>query len=137
MERKNILEEKSIISRPPIPETSRQFHLHFLKFLLLFSTNPMPVNRPKSHYRPVSISCYRHIPSRRDATAAVSCLLSCGQPILFLLHHLLFPPPSIVSVHYQHPGNGHEISQTRGKFSNEFCIRDFNRHRVSYGVQSV
>lgn len=31
-----------------------------------------PVNQPESHYRPVSISCYRRIPSRRQPSPVYS-----------------------------------------------------------------
>lgn len=90
----------------------------------------VPVNQPRSHYRPVSISCYRHITSRRDARRQPSPLFT----LLWPAHSTgcSAVPLSTVSVHYQRPGNDHKVSsnprpvQTYEKFSNELCIGEFN-----------
>lgn len=68
------------------------------------------VNHPTSHYRPVSISCYRHITSRRDARRQPSPLFT----LLWPAHSTgcsAVPFPS-VSVHYQRPGNDHKVSSS-------------------------
>lgn len=93
-----------------------------------------PTQEPLSASVNILLPAYT-VATRRDGSRLLFTLLWPAHPIPPPPPPLPLPP--IVSVHYQHPGNDHEISQTRGKFSNEFCIRDFNRHRVSYGVQSV
>lgn len=99
----------------------------------------VPVNQSRSHYRPVSISCYRHITSRRDARRQPSPLFT----LLWPAHSTGCSAVSLptVSVHYQRPGNDHKVSsnlppppphpiprsvQTYEKFSNELCIDEFN-----------
>lgn len=68
----------------------------------------VPVNQPRSHYRPVSISCYRHITSRRDARRQPSPLFT----LLWPAHSTgcSADPLPTVSVHYQRPGNDHKVS---------------------------
>lgn len=129
MERKNIFEEKSIISR------GSSTH----------SRDLSPISAPFSQ---VSASLFdqphARQPTQEPLSASVNILLPAYtvatrrhpspvySPVAGPFYSSSAPPLPIVSVHYQHPGNDHQISQTRGKFPNEFCIRDFNSHQVSY-----
>lgn len=84
---------------PAVPETSHQFHLHFLKLLLLLSAKVVPVNQTRE---PLSASVNILLPAYTVATAAISCLLSCGQPILLgcSADPTSVPQfPSIINVH--------------------------------------
>ena len=118
LEQKNIFEEKKYYISQLVrhPRDLSPISAPFSQVAASLFGQAVPVSQPKSHYRPVSISCYRHIPSRRDGSRLLFTLLWPAHSTSCLAVSL-----PTVSVHYQHrPGNDHEISQTSGEFSNEF-----------------
>lgn len=124
--RRNVL---YLAVRPPIPETSlTNFTSIFSSFCFSFRPTPCPSTNPRAiigQCQYLVTGIYRRDATRRQPSPVYS-------PVAGPFYSSSAPPLPIVSVHYQHPGNDHEISQTRGKFPNEFCIRGFNSHQVPY-----